>query len=76
MGKIRLTPIKPLDGIRRLEKNGFRLKDKKPGMQSYIRERDNKLVIVHLHPTEEWGIPYVKATIKKAGKTNEEWVNL
>ncbi len=47
-------------------------------MQSYIREKNGKtqLLIVHLHPTEEWGIPYVELTIKKAGKTKEEWVNL
>lgn len=77
-GKIKLTPIKPLDGIRKLEKNGFRLKEKKRGMQSYIREKNGKtqLLIAHLHPTEEWGIPYVELTIKKAGKTKEEWVSL
>ncbi len=37
-GKIKLTPIKPLDGIRKLEKNGFRLKEKKEGC-NHISER-------------------------------------
>ena len=77
-GKIKLTPIKPLDAIKKIKKNGWREKNKDGPYWVYSKIADGKeeLVIIHMHPTEELGIPYVKHIIKKTGKTNDEWVNL
>lgn len=75
--KIKIVPEKPKNAIKKLEKNGFRLKSRKGGdwFYSKIIDRSEKLVLVSVHP-KELGKPFVKNIIRKANKTNEEWVNL
>lgn len=77
-GKIKLIPMKPVDAVKKIKKNGWREKDKDGPYWSYSKVIDGKeeLVIIHMHPTEELGIPYIKYIIRKTRKTNKEWVSL
>ncbi len=77
MGKIKLVPEKPKDAIKKLERNGFKCKNKRGGdwVYSRIKNGERKAVLVSVHP-KELGIPFVKNIIRKSGKNNEEWANL
>ena len=77
-GKIKLTPEKVGNAIKKLKKNGFKLKDKHGGdwFFSKIIHRKEELVLVSVHPSKELGIHLVKNIIRKAKKNNKEWVNL
>lgn len=76
-GKIRLTPEKPKEAIRKLEKNGFGLVKQEGGDWYYSRIKNGKqyVAFVSVHP-RDLGIPFVKLIIRRSGKTNEEWVGL
>ena len=77
-GKIKLVPVKPKEAIRRIEKNGWKLKNKDGGHWFYskIIDGEEELVLILMHPTEELGKPYVRYIIRKTRKTNKEWINL
>jgi len=77
MGGIRLTPEKPKNAIKKLERNGFKCENKRGGdwIYSKIKNGERKVVLVSVHP-RDLGIPFVKNIIRNSGKTNEEWVNL
>ena len=77
-GKIKLTPVKPKEAIRRIEKNGWILKNQIGGdwFYSKIINGIEELVLIYCHPTKELGIPAVKHIIRRAKKNNEEWVSL
>lgn len=83
--KIKIAPIKPKEAERRLFKNGFKFL-KSEGADRYyvkmnnekpVKDKDGKEIVsfVSFHP-KELGRPITKLIIKKARKTNEEWVNL
>lgn len=76
-GKIKLSPIKPKDAIRKLENNGFICEEKHGGdwIYSRLKNGERKAVIVSVHP-KDLGIPYVKYIIRASGKINEEWLGL
>mgnify|MGYP001588843285 CR=1 FL=1 len=75
--KIRLVPEKPKEAIRKIEKNGFRLVNRVGGdwFYSRIKDGEERLVLISVHP-KELGNPFVKNIIRKAGKSNKEWVSL
>ncbi len=76
-GKIKLTPEKPKDAIRKLEKNGFKCENRHGGdwFFSKIKNGERKIALVSVHP-KELGMPFIKNIIRTSGKTNKEWVNL
>ena len=75
--KIKIVPEKPGKAIKKLEKNGFFLKNKVGSHFYYYKKKDEKefLVCVFVHP-KELGKPAIKNIIRNSGKTNEEWVSL
>lgn len=76
-GKVKLVPERPREAIRKLEKNGLKLVNRKGGDWYFMRVKDGKryLTPVSVH-SKKLGKPFVKLIICKSGKTNEEWVNL
>lgn len=76
-GKLRIVPEQPKKAIRKLEKNGFVLKNTVGSHFYYYKEKDkeDKLVCIFVHP-KELGKPAIKNIIRKSGKTNKEWVTL
>ena len=76
-GKIKITPEKPKNAIKKLEKNGFVCRNRRGGdwFYSKIKNGVRKVALVSVHP-KDLGIPFVKNIIRSSGKTNEEWVNL
>lgn len=75
--KIKIVPEMPKRAIRKLEKNGFTLKNIVGSHFYYYKKKDreDKLVCVFVHP-KELGKPAIKNIIRKSGKTNKEWVSL
>ena len=77
-GKIKLSPVKPEEAIKRISKNGWKSKNKIGGDWFYSKTIDGEeeLVLIPMHPTKELGKPYVRYIIRKTKKTNEEWIDL
>ena len=75
--KIRIVPEKPQKAIKKLEKNGFALKNKVGSHFYYYKKKDgrDRLACVFVHP-KELGKPAIKNIIRNSGKTNQEWVSL
>jgi predicted RNA binding protein YcfA (HicA-like mRNA interferase family) len=75
--KPRLSPEDSKEIIRKLKKNEFKLEATKGARYifSRIKNGERKLVEVHVHPAPR-GKPVIKNIIRKADKTNKEWVSL
>lgn len=75
--KPRLSPEKTKEIIRKLKKNKFKLEATKGARHIFSRTKsgERKVVEVHMHPKPR-GKPVIKNIIRKAGKTNKEWVGL
>jgi len=71
----RLSPLKPDEVIRKLEKAGFRI-DHVTGSHYILRHADGRRVVVPYHAGRDVKRGVLRAIIRQAGLTVEEFLKL